>query len=344
MCELTKKCINCKEEKTTDMFSKNSSLKYGVSNYCRECHSNIRYAKLGIEKPIKLEPREGHKFCSKCKEEKPYNQYVKSPDTILGLSSKCKTCAKIDTDKAKNSIKLIIEYKECNSCSKLLPKESYHKNKVLKDGYNGSCKECVKNKNHNRFKEVTMKTCYRCGIEKTTDCYYTDKSKSDNFRHTCKTCTNEEHKERRLNFTEEQKNKEREYCLKKETHKRATDPLYRFSTNVTALIRMSFKSACKGTYIKSKRSEEILGCTMQEFQNYLISQFEEGMTMTNHGMGEGKWNIDHIIPSSSAKTEEDIYRLNHHTNLRPMWAIDNIKKGARSLEEYEAYKKLTQLY
>jgi hypothetical protein len=42
-------------------------------------------------------------------------------------------------------------------------------------------------------------------------------------------------------------------------------------------------------------------------------------------------HIDHIIPLSSANTEEDIYKLCHYTNLQPLWAEDNIKKGDKIL-------------
>ena len=41
------------------------------------------------------------------------------------------------------------------------------------------------------------------------------------------------------------------------------------------------------------------------------------------------WHIDHIIPIASAITEEDVIRLNHYTNLRPLWAKDNLAKGAK---------------
>ena len=39
-----------------------------------------------------------------------------------------------------------------------------------------------------------------------------------------------------------------------------------------------------------------------------------------------EWEIDHIIPLASATTEEDVIRLNHYTNLRPLWTIDNQSK------------------
>ena len=41
------------------------------------------------------------------------------------------------------------------------------------------------------------------------------------------------------------------------------------------------------------------------------------------------WHIDHIIPLDSAKTPKALERLMHYTNLRPLWATENIKKGNR---------------
>jgi hypothetical protein len=83
--------------------------------------------------------------------------------------------------------------------------------------------------------------------------------------------------------------------------------------------------------VKGKKTEQILGCTINEFIQHLQNQFTEGMTFENHGQGKGYWNIDHIIPISSAKTEEEIYKLNHYTNLQPLWWEENMAKGSKGL-------------
>jgi len=49
--------------------------------------------------------------------------------------------------------------------------------------------------------------------------------------------------------------------------------------------------------------------------------------MSWENYGRNGWHVDHIIPLSSAKTEEEIYKLCHYTNLQPLWEVDNIKKG-----------------
>jgi len=47
------------------------------------------------------------------------------------------------------------------------------------------------------------------------------------------------------------------------------------------------------------------------------------MSWSNQGT---YWHMDHIIPISSAKKEEDLYRLNHYTNFQPLYWLDNLKK------------------
>jgi hypothetical protein len=46
------------------------------------------------------------------------------------------------------------------------------------------------------------------------------------------------------------------------------------------------------------------------------------MTWDNYGLYNGElnygWDVDHIIPLSSVKTEEELIKLNHYTNLQPL--------------------------
>jgi hypothetical protein len=78
---------------------------------------------------------------------------------------------------------------------------------------------------------------------------------------------------------------------------------------------------------KTKTTIEYLGCEIEVLKEHLEKQFVDGMTWEN----KGDWHFDHIIPLSSAKTEDELYKLCHYTNLQPLWAIDNIKKGKKIL-------------
>lgn len=49
-------------------------------------------------------------------------------------------------------------------------------------------------------------------------------------------------------------------------------------------------------------------------------------------------NYDHIIPMSCAKTEEDVIRLNHYTNLQPLCSHIN-----RNIKKAKVEKKVTFL-
>ena len=80
---------------------------------------------------------------------------------------------------------------------------------------------------------------------------------------------------------------------------------------------------------KSKKTMKLLGCTMEEFKKYLESKFTKGMTWD-------KIHIDHIKPCIlfDLTNPEEQAKCFHYTNLQPLWAIDNLKKGAK----YEKYK------
>ena len=116
-------------------------------------------------------------------------------------------------------------------------------------------------------------------------------------------------------------NKEKVKKRKNEYNKERikVDPLYKLIRNTRSLIGNSIR---KNGYRKSSKTFEILGCTFEQFKEHLESQFESWMNWDNYGLYNGElnygWDIDHIIPSSSALTVEDIVGLNNYTNLQPL--------------------------
>jgi hypothetical protein len=106
--------------------------------------------------------------------------------------------------------------------------------------------------------------------------------------------------------------------------KKTTDPLFALSTKIRQTILKTFQ---RNKLKKNSTTQEILGCTFEELKTYFESKFESWMTWENRGLYNGElnygWDIDHIIPLSSAKTEEEVKKLNHHTNLQPLCSKTN---------------------
>lgn len=106
-------------------------------------------------------------------------------------------------------------------------------------------------------------------------------------------------------------------------HRYATDPQFRMSH---VLRKRVIKLVKRGD--KAAPTFEMLGCTAAQFIAHIERQWMKGMTWANHGVGRGKWNIDHIIPCASFDlTKREQMRCFHYTNLRPLWGRTNIRKG-----------------
>lgn len=80
---------------------------------------------------------------------------------------------------------------------------------------------------------------------------------------------------------------------------------------------------------KTNRTFDIVGCTPEYLKEHLEKQFVSGMSWENRD----EWHIDHIIPLSSANSEEELYKLCHYTNLQPLWAEENIKKSNKIISQ-----------
>lgn len=107
-----------------------------------------------------------------------------------------------------------------------------------------------------------------------------------------------------------------------EAAKRLTDPLFKLKKDLRSRLGSVIREQSATVGIR-----ENLGCSFEELKKYLESKFLPGMSWEN--WSQKGWHIDHIKPLALAQTEEEILRLMHYTNLQPLWAKDNLKKGAK---------------
>lgn len=204
------------------------------------------------------------------------------------------------------------------------------------------------------------KICSCCKVKKPLDDYYevkrkaplVRKIKTDNRKAMCKQCYKDraakwstENKDKRKEISKKYEDKNREIKREKskiysrqdhvkarvkewladnsvayQKNRRALDSLYAFKIRTRNLIRKAFD---RNGFTKRSKSNKILGCSWEDLVKHIERQFTTGMSWDNRS----EWHIDHIIPLATASCEDDIIRLNHFTNLRPLWAEDNLRKS-----------------
>lgn len=187
---------------------------------------------------------------------------------------------------------------------------------------------------------MDTKICIICKIEKPIDEF------KRSYCIPCKKEYEKQHNSKRRKWNEENKDLNKKYQqkyvnkpdiklkLKKygkiygpqyKKEKLKTDPIFKLTQYIRTAVWQSFK--CLGS-IKPTRTEQILGCTFEQFKQHIESQFEPWMNWENQGgriitkINES-WDLDHIIPISSAKTKEDVIKLSHYTNFQPLCSYNN---------------------
>jgi len=202
---------------------------------------------------------------------------------------------------------------------KLVKKFAKKNNIILPFGRNISqkkCSKCLEIKDISKFYKH-KKVCKECFLSSTK--VYRDKNKKALSQY-----AHDYYVEHKIKFRE----RKRMYMR----NKRANNSLFSLQCTISRLIRESIK---KNGYIKKEVTQSILGCTFLEFKTHIESKFEKWMTWKNKGKYNGKfnygWDLDHIVPLKSAKTKEELIRLNHYTNFRPLCAMVNrhIKRDKR---------------
>lgn len=221
--------------------------------------------------------------------------------------------------------------KVCSRC--LLEKEinEFGNRKNSIDGRHGVCRKC-RNEDTKKWKMNKVYTDEEKNLEKERRRNYYLNNKEEILM------KSKEFRDNNQDYTKSYKkyyySKNREKLIKYSSdyhlNRLKNDYFYKFKCNVRTLLKNSIKN---NGYKKNTKTFEILGCTISDFKIYLESQFENWMSWENHGLYNGElnygWDIDHIIPISIAKTEDEIIKLNHFTNLQPLCSYVNrcVKKN-----------------
>lgn len=255
-----------------------------------------------------------------------------------------------------------MEKKTCNTCN-LEKEKTYFYFLKRKNIHKDICLYCEKEeyriKNRNRANEYANN--YRIKKENEIKEYRESRREeaidyAKNYRKSNKDKVEGYQKKYRIensdkakNYRDKNKDKSKEYRIKNKdrlkelnkkyrlenrdkinrvnTKRRKENPLVRLSLNIRNLIKNSF---LKRNHRKAKKTVQILGCTVIEFKQYIENKWESWMNWGNYGMYDPNrktWQLDHIIPVASAKTEFDIIRLNHYSNFQPLLSFDNLMKS-----------------
>jgi hypothetical protein len=294
------------------------------------------------------------KTCTKCGEEKELSDYYIKNKKTNRLFSQCKTCTnKKNIEWTKNNKEKVKElqkiYREknkekLNESSRIYReknKDSYReqKNKNAKE-YRKRNKEKVKEsqkiyREKNRDKLIDYSKNYRLNnLEyfKKSDKDRYQRKKEEIIKNQKEYYKNniEKIKEYREKNRERFKPRVRKYMNEYDKKRLKTDIVYHLRRNIKSSLSSYLK---RGGYTKKSRTYQILGCPYEDFKTYIESKFETWMTWDNKGLYNGQlnygWDLDHIIPLSSAGSEEELIKLSHYSNIQPLCSKINrdVKKN-----------------
>lgn len=222
----------------------------------------------------------------------------------------------------------------CSNCMKMLPAEHFSVYRSIKRGRSYACKQCQQERRIRIRRErsddpiARDKVCSKCKESKPSDGFYINKLNRSGLSAWCRSCMREfggkgewvkANKERHLLYS---RNYKREYMRKR----RNEDSVFRI---VSAMRSRLYSILRKRALGKNCSTMDLVGCSVDFLRSYLESKFVTGMTWEKYG--KYGWHVDHVVPLSSFDLADMEQRrvAFHFTNLQPLWASDNLRKGAR---------------
>ena len=247
------------------------------------------------------------KICSKCKFEKDVCEFYTNPKNPSEYRAVCKICMK-ETQQ---------NYSKNNRDKRnLIQKNWREKNNEKVKSY----RKKYYDENPEKYKLIS-KTYRENNPEKIN--LYNKKYYEDNIESNKNRVSNwiNQNYDNRISYLKKWRFDNNEHIKEYKNNKYYEDTLYKLSHNIRNRVRDFLKL---NNISKKNKTFDIVGCSPEYLKEYLEKQFTEGMSWELMGK---HIHIDHIIPLSSANTEEEVYKLCHYTNLQPLWAEDNLKKS-----------------
>lgn len=130
-----------------------------------------------------------------------------------------------------------------------------------------------------------------------------------------------QNKEKRRAYLKQYKARQEE-TRRLEKQEKARKASASMASSIRTRTYLAFKN--KG-FKKSSSTGKLIGCSWKYLIRHIEKQFVDGMSWDNRS----EWHIDHIIPISCATNIEGLEKLSHYSNLRPLWATQNLAKSNR---------------
>lgn len=201
--------------------------------------------------------------------------------------------------------------KRCTKCLEYKDLSMFHKQKCGSGGRRGDCKICRNNyRNSIRDKEKARKQSKEWRLNNL------ERVKENKKKY--KARESELAKVRRLKNLDRIRKRDNEYAKSK----RKVDKVFNLAFKMRCVIANHLR--VRG-YTKRSKTYEIIGCSFNDLVLHLENTFyvNYGVEL-NRGLYEVE--VDHIIPMTTAKSEEDVIKLNHYTNLQYLLKVDNRNK------------------
>jgi hypothetical protein len=255
---------------------------------------------------------------------------VKSIELFIKNRNICKDCnnkkRKLENENKKKLIENSTETKCCSQCNetKLLKLFIVNTN-YCKNCYNKvSAQKKLEKKQQIIENNIMEKECKTCNIVQHIDnfrageniCYECNKKKLYTWR--------ENNKDQFLDICKKYRSNENVKIVRNEKLKEKyhTDENYKKSLTLRHSIRQVISGRVKKL---SKKNLELLGCTVEQFKQWIEFNFIDDMSWDNYGT---YWNLDHVTPVSSfdLTNEEEKKVCFQWSNTVPEIAKKNYEK------------------